>query len=132
MKRRYITWLALSLVCIAGIVDAADFAARAAAGKKNLASPEGQRYEQSWGEVMGNVLHTCIPIGSTNPANLGKFTFVADVSAAGEVSSVDVEPRTAVSRCFAEQFGRSRLTRPPFPLKDGALLSIADDIEVGP
>jgi hypothetical protein len=41
----YITWLALSIVCIAGTVDAADFATRAAAGKKALASPEGQRYE---------------------------------------------------------------------------------------
>jgi len=68
------------------------FAARAAAGKKALASPEGQRYEQSWGEVMGNVLHACIPIGSSNPANLGRFTFVANISAAGEVFSVEVEP----------------------------------------
>jgi hypothetical protein len=81
---------------------------------------------------MGNVLHTCIPVGSTNPANLGKFTFVANISAAGEVSSAEVEPRTAVSRCFAEHFGKARLPRPPFPLKNGALLPVADDIEVGP
>jgi hypothetical protein len=109
-----------------------DFAARNKAGKQALASPEGQQYEKSWREVMQSILTTCIPIGSTDPANLGRFTFVADVSASGSVSSVEVEPSNAVSRCFALHFGKARLPKPPTSLIKGNILPVADDIVVTP
>ncbi len=109
-----------------------DFAARVKVGKQTLASPEGQQYEASWGESMQTILTTCIPIGSTNPANLGRFTFVADVSASGVISSVEVQPSNTVSRCFAQHFGKARLPRPPMPLNASGLLPIADDIVITP
>jgi hypothetical protein len=109
-----------------------DFAARSKAGKQALASPEGQQYERSWGEVMQAILTTCIPIGSTDPANLGRFTFVADVSAEGSVSSVEVEPRNAVSRCFALHFAKAQLPKPPTSVIKGNVLPVADDIVVTP
>lgn len=109
-----------------------NFAARVKAGKQALASPEGQHYEESWGEAMGNILHTCIPIGSSDPGNLGRFTFVADVSASGMVSSVEVEPSNKVSRCFVLHFGKARLPKPPTSLIKGNILPVADDIVVTP
>jgi len=127
-----IIYLFVSTILIVGAAHASDFAARAKAGKQALASSAGQQYEESWGEVMGNILHTCIPIGSTDPANLGKFTFVADVSSSGVVSSVEVEPSTKVSRCFAQQFGKARLPRPPVALKEGELFPVSDDIVIRP
>jgi hypothetical protein len=127
-----ISCLIVSIVLAAGTAYANDFAARAKAGKQALATPEGKKYEDSWGEVMGGILQTCIPLGSTDPGNLGRFTFVADVSSSGSVSSVEVQPVTRVSRCFAEQFGKANLPRPPMPLKKGELLPVADDIVVTP
>lgn len=109
-----------------------DFAARVKAGKQALASPEGQKYEQSWGEVVQSILTTCIPIGSTDPTNLGRFTFVADVSTSGSVSSVEVKPSNTVSRCFALHFGKARLPKPPTSLIKGKILPVADDIVVTP
>jgi hypothetical protein len=124
--------LLASIIFFVGVAHAGDFAARVKAGKQALASPEGQQYEVSWGEIMQTILTTCIPIGSSDPANLGRFTFVADVSASGLVSSFEVNPSTAVSRCFALHFAKARLPRPPMPLKKGELLPIADDIVITP
>ncbi|HKK00811.1 MAG TPA: hypothetical protein VJ955_01475 [Desulfuromonadales bacterium] len=73
-------YLALVILLFATAAQAKDFSARVKAGKLSLSSPEGQRYEASWGEVMRTILPACIPLGSTSPANPGKFTFVADVS----------------------------------------------------
>jgi hypothetical protein len=127
-----VTYILLPIIFVVGTAYAGDFASRAKAGKQALATPEGQQYEQSWGEVMGSVLHTCIPAGSTDPANLGRFTFVADVSSSGVLSSVEVEPSTTVSRCFAREFSKARLPQPPMPLKVGELLPISDDIVIRP
>jgi hypothetical protein len=124
--------LFISVIFFVGIAHAGDFAARVKAGKQALSSPEGQQYESSWGEVMQKILTTCIPIGSTNPANLGRFTFIADVSASGLVSSVEVEPSNTVSRCFAQHFGNARLPKPPMTLMKGKMLPVADDIEITP
>jgi hypothetical protein len=111
---------------------AADFAARERVGKAALASAEGQKYEGSWGEVIGTVMRTCIPPGSTSPANLGKFTFVANVDSAGRVSSVEVNPSTEVSRCFAKLFSAATLPPPPISGRVGGLFPIADVMSVGP
>ena len=108
----------------------ADVAARMKAGKEALATPEGQKYEVSWGEVMGAVLRGCIPPGSTSPANLGNFTFVADVDRIGTVSSVEVRPSTHVSRCFAKRFRASKLPQPP--IGSHGLFPISDVVSVIP
>jgi hypothetical protein len=123
---------AVSIMFFVAVAHASDFAARVKAGKQAVASPEGQQYERSLGAVMKSILTTCIPKGSTDPANLGTFTFVADVSVAGLVSSVEVDPSTAVSQCFALHFGRAHLPKPPTSLMKGEILPVADDIEVTP
>ena len=123
-------YLIFPILFLVGVAHAGDFSARAKAGKLALSSPEGQRYEASWGSVMQTTLPACIPLGSTSPANLGKFTFVADVSPSGLVSSVEVEPSTAVSRCFALHFSGAHLPPPPSSSKADALFPIADEIEV--
>jgi hypothetical protein len=114
------------------LLQASNFATRVKAGKQALASPEGQQYEESWGEVMQKILTTCIPIGSPDPANLGRYTFVADVSPSGLVSSVEVEPSTTASRCFALHFEKARLPQPPMALEEGGLFPITDDIVITP
>src|SRR6266478_2114449 len=122
----------LALLLLPAVATGVDFAAREKAGKDALASAEGQKYEASWGEVIGAVLRSCVSPGSTSPANLGKFTFVADVDAAGGVSSVDVSPSTEVSRCFAKRFGASRLPPPPSSSRPGAPFPVSDIISVVP
>ncbi len=108
------------------------FAARVKTGKEALATPEGRQYESYWGETMRAILAACVPPGSTDPADLGSFTFVADVSDSGTVSSVEVSPATDVSRCFALQFGKTDLPSPPASLLEGGKLPIADDVVVAP
>jgi hypothetical protein len=125
-------YLLISIIFFVGVAQAGDFAARVKVGKQTLANPKGQQYEESWGEIMHTILTTCIPKGSSDPANLGRFTFVANVSASGLVSSVEVDPSTAVSRCFNLHFSKVRLPRPPMPLKKDELLPIADDIVITP
>lgn len=124
-------YLALLLVALASVAHADDFASRVKAGELALASPEGQRYEASWGKTMQASLIACVPAGSTSPADLGKFTFVAKVSSRGEVSSVQVKPLTAVSRCFASHFGNEPLPPPP-GIRPGSFLPVADSVSVTP
>jgi len=114
------------------VANAADFAAREKIGKGTLATAEGQKYEARWGEVMGAVMRACIPPGSSSSANLGKFTFVANVDAVGNVSSVEVSPKTKVSHCFAQQFASSRLPPPPSSPRVNGLYPVADVISVTP
>ena len=124
-------YLALLLFAFTTFAYADDFASRVKDGESALASPSGQRYEASWVETMQASLMACVPVGSTSTANLGKFTFVANVSSTGAVSAVDVRPVTAVSRCFAKHFGGAQLP-PPAGIRSGSYLSIADSIKVTP
>jgi hypothetical protein len=126
--------LTLLLVLFAGLAQAGDFAVRAKNGKTVLATAEGQKYEASWGAVIAAAMRACVPPGSTSPANLGRFTFVGDVSSTGVVSGVEVQPSTVVSRCFGEHFSKAQLPPPPSSLlkERHSLLPVADDIEVQP
>lgn len=121
----------LLLFAFATVAHGSDFADRVAQGKQTLASPAGQKYEASWGNTMGAVLVACVPVGSTSPANLGRFTFVADVSPVGAVSAVAVRPSTAVSECFARHFRLARLPPPPIQ-RPGSSFPVSDDIVVSP
>jgi hypothetical protein len=110
----------------------AQFDERMYAGKAALSSPDGQKYEASWGQVMGTVIHACVPPGSISPTNLGKFTFVANVASSGLVSDVEVRPVTKVSRCFAQKFSGSRLPPPPLADKKDSSFPIADEMVIAP
>ena len=112
--------------------NAADFAAREKVGKEALATAEGQKYEAQWGEVIGTVMRACIPPGTTSPANLGKFTFVANVDNVGNISSVEVNPSTNISRCFAQQFASSHLPPPPSSPRLNGFYPVADVMSVTP
>jgi hypothetical protein len=108
--------IALLLLTLAMAASASDFSARERTGKAASASPEGQSYQKSWGQVIGAAMHACIPVGSESPSNNGKFAFVANINAAGIVSAVEVQPVTTVSNCFAKQFAASTLQPPPASL----------------
>jgi hypothetical protein len=88
--------LFISVIFFVGVAGAGDFAARVKAVKQALSSPGGQQCESSLGEVIQKILTTCIRIGSTDPANFGRFSFIADVSVSGSVSPVDVNPNNTV------------------------------------
>ena len=122
-------YFALLLLTFTTLTHASDFASRLKAGKLALTTSSGKNYEHSWGEVMQASLASCVPIGSTSPATLGKFTFVANVSFSGSVSDVEVRPVTAVSQCFAKYFGGAQLPAPP-GISPGGYFPVADSVEV--
>lgn len=124
--------IALTMALLSSSAPAEDFDARQKAGEAALADKKGQQYVATWGAAMQTSLPTCIPVGSTSPENLGTFTFVANVDATGTVSAIEVQPSTAVSRCFAEKFSRAQLPPPPSPLPPGGFFPIADVVEVVP
>jgi hypothetical protein len=108
------------IVCVllstAALAD--DFASRVAEAKRASSTPEGKKYDQSLAPALGAAMRACVPPRSTSQANLGKFTLVANVRRSGVVSSVEVQPKTEVSRCFAAQFAQKRLAPPP--VSDGS------------
>jgi hypothetical protein len=122
----------LLILFFVGLANAGNFSHRVLIGKHALASQEGKKYEASWGSVIQTKLTSCIPIGSKSPSNLGKFTFVAYVSQSGLVNSVEVEPSTPVSRCFALLFNNAFLPPPPKLANPIAMFPIADLIVVKP
>ena len=103
--------LATVLVCSSAL--AADFASRITEAKQASATREGAQYDAALVPYIGAAMRACIPPGSTDPANLGSFTLVGDVTGTGTVQSVAVEPQTKVSSCFAEHFSTSILPNPP-------------------
>jgi hypothetical protein len=98
---------------IAWPASADDFAARVADAKRASSSSEGAKYDASLGPHIGAAIRACIPPGSNDPANLGSFSLVGRVTATGALKDIEVEPRTKVSLCFADRFGRSQLQSPP-------------------
>ena len=124
-------YLALLLLSVTTFSHAADFATRVKAAQLVLASPSMKGYEASWGRAIQTSLVRCVPTGSTSPANLGEFTFVANVSSSGAVFDVKVEPATSVSQCFAGHFGIAQLPPPP-GISPGHYLPISDTVSVEP
>ena len=124
-------YFALLLLTYGSFAHADAFAIRVKAGELALASSSGQRYEASWGKTMQASLIACVPVGSTSSANLGEFTFVANVSSNGAISSVQVKPLTPVSECFARHFADVQLPPPP-GISPGSFLPVADSVSVTP
>ena len=124
------TLVALLLV-VSMSAHAAGFAEREKAGLAAMATPEGKKYEASWGKVVGPAFKACVPTGSAaSSANLGKFVLIANVAKSGAVSDVEVSPSTPVSRCFAKHFAGSTLPPPPMADSAATLLPIADTFGV--
>jgi hypothetical protein len=107
----------LLLVCAAVSLTfgaiAADFDARVSAGEFAEKRTEGAQYLSVLGPAYGEAMRICIPPGSKDPSNLGRFELVADISSAGGVLNTTVRPQTPVSLCFAREFAKARLVAPP-------------------
>jgi hypothetical protein len=125
--------LVLLTFLFAGIANAAGFGSRVKAGKLALASPLAKKYVSSWAPMMSASMTACRPLGFRPSDAAGAFTFVADVSLTGLVSSVEVRPGTRLSRCFADHFTNVQLPAPPAELLNGEpSLPIADELELLP
>ena len=119
------------LLVVSMSAHAAVFAEREKAGLSAMATPEGKKYEASWGKVVGPAFKACVPSGpAASSANLGKFVLIANVARSGVVSDVDVSPSNPVSRCFAKHFAGSTLPPPPMADSAATLFPIADTFEV--
>lgn len=120
---------ALLVVCSPAF--ATDFASRVAEAKQATATPEGAQYDGALGPFIGAAMQACVPPGSTDPKNLGSFTLVGYVTAAGALHSVAVEPQTKVSSCFVERFRKSTLPNPPRTTQ-GNIYPIVVEMKVTP
>lgn len=105
--------LLLPLLAVTVAAHATDFPDRVREGKAAAASTAGKQYDESLGPVIGEAMRACISVGSTAESNLGAFTLVGEVSDSGAIFSVEVQPVTAVSKCFAKQFEKAHLPSPP-------------------
>ena len=98
------------------LVAAATFEERVDAAKAGFETAEGMIYEQKLGPYLGSTMQICIPYGSTSTENLGRFTYVANVSIEGRISASEVKPLNAVSLCFDKEFTKQILPQPPSSL----------------
>jgi hypothetical protein len=127
MKIAFIAWLWLSTSALAD-----SFADRVAEAKKASATPQGTKYDQALGPAIGAAMRACVPPGATSTENLGEFVLVGYVDRTGMVSSVEVQPKTKVSLCFATQFQHAHLTPPPEYAASAAGFPIAVEMSVRP
>jgi hypothetical protein len=106
----------LALVALlASSTASADIASRVAAGKSAIAATKEARdyHALATGTAMAPVMKTCAPPGSNAAPQDWKLTVVANVSAAGAVQDIEVDPANAVTACVAEQLRKATLPAPP-------------------
>ena len=102
-----------ALIFVSCSACAADFSARVNEGNQAIAAPDGKVYDASLGPAIRAAMAACVPHGSAPTGKLGKFALVGYVDASGRLTSIAVKPVTAVSRCFADNFGSAALPPPP-------------------
>jgi hypothetical protein len=126
---KHITFLLLFMV---GQCVAADFSGRVAKAKVAAASPSGAAFERSLYPHFFTAIQACIPAGSTASENLGVFVFVGEVTKNGALLKVEVEPRTSISTCFAEQLAKASLPVPPKSDRPSSGFPIEVEMRVAP
>jgi hypothetical protein len=89
------------------------FEARFDSGKTALSTPEGKRYEMSLGTQIQAAMASCMPAGSTDPRDRGKFALVGYVAPSGRLFGVSVRPKTAIAKCFGQRLSRKPVPIPP-------------------
>jgi hypothetical protein len=126
--------IAASLIAASAQAHAQDFAGRLAAAKAAAATSDGASYDAALRPYIGKAIRTCIPPGTTNPANLGSFTLVADVDSEGRIQSPSVVPSSNVAKCFQATFILSTVPAPPSSRGAiaASLYPIAVEMKVGP
>lgn len=106
-------YIILFLIFLTTFVYADDFSSRAKAGDEASSTVQGKQYQASYGRLIVKAIQTCIPPGASDPSNNGKFTFVAYVNMAGQISEAEVQPTTKMSSCFSNEFSKFNLPAPP-------------------
>ena len=119
-----------ALLILSPVAISASFEERAAVAKEIADSTKGSNYESSLGQFIYNAITACIPPGSTDVGNLGKFSLVADVSKDGKVQNPEVQPVTHVSSCFKSEFETQSLPDPPEGLLVKGVLPILIEMDV--
>lgn len=120
------------LIMFTSLAHADDFASRVKAGDEAAKTEQGKQYESSMGFLVGQAMLTCIPPGSKDTANLGKFIFVASVTETGVLSDIEVQPQSQISACFTKEFSKSNLPVPPEENNTGSGYPITITMSVTP
>ncbi|WP_250624345.1 hypothetical protein [Pinirhizobacter soli] len=107
-----------------------DFESRRAEAQRLEKSAEGAAYVREYSYLVGAAMRGCVPPGSADPANLGKFSLVADILGNGQPYAIDVKPKTAVASCFAGQI--IRITFPTPPNNGGKNYVVVIDMSITP
>ena len=110
----------LLAICAAGAALtnpalAADIAARVAAGKSAVAASQEARdyYTATLSTIMSPLLKTCAPPGSNVSEQDWKLLIVANITAKGQLTEVEVSPTNAVTACVAERLPQMPVSIPP-------------------
>jgi len=102
------------LILFTSLAHAADdFSSRAKAGDDAAKTKEGMKYQQAIGSFIGETMYACILSQPPDAAAPDKFTLVASVTKAGQLSDVAVKPEFKGSLCFSREFTRYRFPIPP-------------------
>jgi hypothetical protein len=95
------------------LAGSADFEARRAEAQRLEKSTEGAAYVREYMSVVGSAMRSCVPPGSSDPANLGTFSLVADILGNGQPYAVEVKPKTSIASCFEGKIVRATFPTPP-------------------
>ena len=133
--KRICWWLTSAIGVVCGALamvnaSAACFEERVMANELWSAISQGKACEDTLDPYLQKAMQICVPKGSTDPGNLGDFSFVVDVSVGGLQSDLQVRPKTKVSMCFAREFENYRLRRPPGMLDTNATIPLFVEIKV--
>ncbi len=104
--------IVVTLVLFSAAAFADSFTDRVAAAKRASSTPAGKEYDKSLGPPADAAIRACVPPGSTVQTKV-TFTLVGSVARSGVLSSVDVQPKTDLSKCFAERFAQAHFATPP-------------------
>ncbi|MEO7148710.1 MAG: hypothetical protein ABIY40_02035 [Rhodanobacteraceae bacterium] len=115
IRVRRLSVLIVSLFCANIVFAKSQFEARVQRAKAIEESPHGKMYEgvlwKQIGSYTATVMHQCFPVGTTPDAPF--FTLVGDVLPDSSLANVEVRPKTKMSECFADGFGRASFPKPP-------------------
>lgn len=100
--------LLLGIFCATSAL-ADEFADRVVQANQAIATPAGARYDQLLVPYVAPAINICVAQVKQQTTHESRFTLVADVLADGQLSRSQVQPRTPVSDCFAQQFGQPSL-----------------------
>ena len=100
--------LLIGAFCTTSVL-ADEFVDRVVQANQAIQTPDGAHYDQLLMPHIAPVLNACVAKIKEQGAYEGRFTLVADVLESGQLSRTQVQPKTPISECFAQQFGLPNL-----------------------